>query len=370
MKKIYYNKDLIKSYPHTVFLSPIQWIFKYDDSKLDWYDRKYYDINELQERTEKGKNIIKYSSIESCDFVVYPKNFRVDLYSELKEEAIKAKKHNKKIVVFFYTDIEAPIYGINNLIVFRPSLTQDSPKNEYPMPYFCPEINKNIQPSDLNNISIWYVWYEWNPSLLLKIWDKFRSFSPIKRFLYHLIYNQKLRSLIKDKWCINPSFKMDTLAFQLLQVGKWIIVRSKAIGYLKNSKYKFNFIKRDKVLGPKTNSNLKNEYINNMLQSTFVLVARWYWNNAYRLYEAMSLWKIPLLIDTSFKLPFEKDINYRNLFLRVPYNDIENIDIYIDKYLKIHDNKLDNIQQEIKKLFNNKLRMFPFFKLIIENIVR
>ena len=351
MKKVYFNKKLVKTYPHALFLAPLLWIYKYEGVGLAWRDWMFYDTNELKEWAEKWKNVIQYTSIKDCDFVVYAKNFNIDLYSELKQEAQEAKKYNKKIVVFFNTDIEAAIPYIDNMIVFRCSLNQSSPKNEYSMPYFCPEINVNMKSSSVKEISIWYVWYEWTSSILLKLWETIRSLPPIRKFLYYFVYKQNLTHLIKDKWCVNPSFKKDTLAFLLLQVGKWDIVRKKAIQYLKKSNYKFNFIKRDWVLNPKTSKNLKDEYINNMVNSTFVLVARWFWNNAYRLYEAMSIWKIPLLIDTSIKLPFENEINYKDLFVRVPYSDIKNIDKYISLYLENNINSLDNNREKIKKIF-------------------
>ena len=368
MKKIYFNKELVKSYPHTPFLAPLLWIYNYKEGSIAGMERKMYDTNELQERAKKWKSVIEYASIKDCDFVVYPKNFAIDLYSELKKEALEAKKYNKNIVVFFDTDIEAPIPGIDNMIVFRCSLTQDSPKNEYSLPYFCPEIVVNTKLPISKEVSIWYVWYGRKISLILRLGDKIRNFKPIKRFLYRLVYSQTLKHLIKDKWCINPSCKMTTLAFPLLQVGKWDIVRRNAVKHLEKSKYKFNFIRRDKVLNPKVGGSLRDEYISNMVNSTFVLVARWFWNNAYRLYETMSLWKIPLLIDTSIKLPFENEINYRDLFIRVPYSDIKNVDKYIDIYLEKNINDLDKIGERIKNIFEDNLRMYPFFRKTVENI--
>ncbi len=220
MKKIYFNKKIINWYPHTIFLAPILWLYQYREGNLDWIDWKFYDENELKEREKKWKDVITYSSIEDFDFVVYPKNFIIDLYLELKKESIIAKKYNKKIIVFFNSDIEAPIPDIDNIIVFRTSLNRESPKNEYAMPYFCPEIQTNNKINQNDEVSIWYVWYQWNPSLMMKIWNYIRSVSFFKSFLNRLIFSYTFKNLIKDKRCITPSMKMNTLAFHLLQFGK------------------------------------------------------------------------------------------------------------------------------------------------------
>lgn len=69
-----------------------------------------------------------------CDYVIFPKTFKIDFFDELKKESINAKKYGKKVIVFYDFDNEVPI-RFDNVIVFRSSSTIDS-NNEYGLPSF------------------------------------------------------------------------------------------------------------------------------------------------------------------------------------------------------------------------------------------
>jgi hypothetical protein len=59
------------------------------------------------------------------------------------------------------------------------------------------------------------------------------------------------------------------------------------------------------------------EYLHNLLDSDYVLCARGFGNYSYRLYEALSCGRIPLLIDTDTLLPFNEQADWRSVLVTV-----------------------------------------------------
>lgn len=113
-------------------------------------------------------------------------------------------------------------------------------------------------------------------------------------------------------------------------------------------------------MDPSIKWKLRQEYLDSIYNNTFSLAIRWDWNFSFRLYEIMSAGRIPLFIDTNCKLPFDNQINYKDLFIRVPFNDIDNIDLYIQNYLKKHSD-LNIISKEIRNIYENYCTMTWFF---------
>lgn len=59
---------------------------------------------------------------------------------------------------------------------------------------------------------------------------------------------------------------------------------------------------------------------------------RGFWNYSFRMYEAMSLGRILIYIDTWANLPFIDEINYKDLFIIIPFSKRKYIYKYIDAF--------------------------------------
>ena len=365
MNKIYFNKRLTTNW-WVPFLVPILWINWYDD----WLGFSNVDKNQLTARCENWKNEIMYSNIKDCDFCVFPIWYKIDFFEKLKKESDLAKKYNKKIVVFYSSDNEVPIPNLGNLIVFRTSLRNDSPNYEYLLPTFIPSIwndKKSSSNKNLNNITIWYTWYSWKITIWLYFLYFLRKIKFVRYIAWLRSYHTKILNLFKKR-IKNPTIKKESLAFLLLQSWSWKFYRQKCINSLKKSYYTFKFAERKGVLDPMLQWKMRKEYIDNIYNSTFTLVVRWYWNYAHRLYETMSAWKIPLFVDTHCRLPFKNKINYNDLFLIIPFSDINHLDIYIWKFLQKNWNNLKKIEKDIHDVYENYYKMESFFPKIIKII--
>ena len=362
MTKVFFNNNLIKDNICVPFLAPLL----PDNCDYWWYN----DKNQLDMRKIHGAKFIEFSDINRCDFVVFPINYKIDVFWLLKETAAYANMYKKKVIVFYNTDIEMEIPCLGNIIVYRTSLTKKSPVYENPLPTFIPDIYQEGIINNKNEITIWYTWYGSNSlNFYVSLLEKLRNKKFFKSIISFLFNKLDIKRLIPDSFCLEPSRKWDRLAFLLLQKWKQYFYRWKVINKLRESKYKFSYIERNKILNPSIQGELRKEYIDNVYKSTFTLVVRWCWNHAYRLYETMSAWRIPLFIDTDSRIPFDDKIDYKSLFLWIPFNDLDNIDSYIYKFLSEHRNHLDDIETKIRNTYLEYFRMNTYFPRLLKEIL-
>ena len=382
--KVYFDKTIIEKKERVPFLNPILWKCEEWDSDNTWF----YSKDQILEWAEKWKKILHYSNVESCDYIVFPINFKIDYLSLLEKQTKLWKKYWKKVIVFYYNDCELSIPNIyNNIIVFRVSMNESNPNNEFPMPWFPDDLWKKYgidYEVNLKDISTWYVWYKWYYNIwsyLMYILSTIKFFFVEKTFLWSLVYKiliyksrkwwfikQKLWELLWKRWIIkNPEIVGNSFLYLFFCFNKWKICREKIIKQIKKNWIKFFFIERNKLLKPWDDN--KKDYVNVIKNSTFPLVIRWDGNYSYRLYEVMSLWKIPLFIDTKCRLPFDNEIDYKNLFIWIPFDDIKNMKKYIDNYLSKNKDNIEDIQKNIRQIYEGYCTVSSYYTKIISHLM-
>jgi hypothetical protein len=85
---------------------------------------------------------------------------------------------------------------------------------------------------------------------------------------------------------------------------------------------RLNFVRRESGLTGIATIRQREEFVDNLVASDYALVARGAGNFSYRLYEAMSLGRIPLFVDTDCVLPLEDVVPYRSLMPFVDEKDV------------------------------------------------
>lgn len=352
--KIFFDKGLIQN-EYISFLTPLLWC---PDFAIFGEDKK-----QIKERHNDGKKLISFSDKETCDYFVYPKYFSLEYFDELKIYSEEAKKHKKKVLVFSYQEVDDYLNVNNNIIRYKRSTNIKNPENEICLPPF-PEDLLWYNNHQINGIKegihrkyfIWYIWY----SNYSDIWSFLRYLGVrliwiicrIKsiKWLLTKIKNERLYSNLVNAWTGNYC--------------RWIVIQQ--IKKLKN--YNFNFIQRKHALTTETKNHMREQYIKNLIHSDFTLLVRWFWNYSIRQYEIMSLGKIPIYIDTWAKLPFEDEINYDEIFIKVPFEDIENIEFHIDRYINSNKWNLDKIQKKIRNIYEKYFIMKNYYAKIIHNL--
>ena len=71
--------------------------------------------------------------------------------------------------------------------------------------------------------------------------------------------------------------------------------------------------------------NARNEYVQNMVESDYILCARGAGNFSYRLYETLCCGRIPVFIDTDCVLPLESSIDWKSHCVWVEGSDVAHI---------------------------------------------
>src|SRR5262245_47773859 len=123
----------------------------------------------------------------------------------------------------------------------------------------------------------------------------------------------------------DPTFKRRvkiTAGRALKKVGHYwphndgIYLRKLVMSHLNASRrVETSFIVRDAYFGgnPAPQSRIRTEYIQNILESDYVLCVRGNGNFSFRFFETMSLGRTPVLIDTDCVLPLDFMHDYRDL---------------------------------------------------------
>jgi hypothetical protein len=79
-------------------------------------------------------------------------------------------------------------------------------------------------------------------------------------------------------------------------------------------------------------SRVRREYIENLAGNDYALCARGYGNFSFRFFEAMSLGRIPLLIDTECVLPYDFIHDYRDYCVIVPESRLRDIGQFVNEF--------------------------------------
>jgi hypothetical protein len=156
---------------------------------------------------------------------------------------------------------------------------------------------------------------------------------------------------------------------------KGILFREKTLAALaKNSRVEPHFIARATYSGHvKTMqgsvADTRREFVENLLGSDYALCVRGDANCSVRFYEALSLGRIPLFVDTACVLPLEDIINYRDFCVFVDWRDIDRIGgILADFHAKLSPEKFENMQHRAREVFTTYLRMDAFSKYLAEKL--
>lgn len=114
----------------------------------------------------------------------------------------------------------------------------------------------------------------------------------------------------------------------------------------------------------------RREYVENMYNSDFVLTPKGDGNSSVRFYEAISMGRIPIVIDTDMVFPLEDFINYDDFILRVPYKDIDRLaDIVVDFYANTSEEKFIAMQKAARAAFEQYLRYDAFFNTLFTRVL-
>jgi hypothetical protein len=107
---------------------------------------------------------------------------------------------------------------------------------------------------------------------------------------------------------------------------------------------------------------VRREFVDSIAGSDYVLCARGAGNFSYRLYETLSLGRIPLFIDTDCVLPYEREIDWKSLSVCVDASDMDYLDQAVaDFHSRISPEDFQKLQQRCRAVWEEWIRPVGFF---------
>lgn len=248
------------------------------------------------------------SSLENCDFIISCKFYAETTNSPQNVQKLLNSYYNisKKIIVFLICDFANDFTIPNNVFLFRTSIYLTNRKyNEYLLPY---------------------------------IWESF-----IDVPFYPLYFDKNELPIVG--FC-----------------GRVDKNRARLISLMQhNDKIKCNFILKTEYWGGKPHDqNLISDFRNNIEQSHFTICNRGNGNYAMRLYQTLSLGRIPILVDSNQIYPFDDIINWHEIAI-IGSNEEDVINKVIEWWTT---KDIDSIQKKCKEIFEKYFNYKTFLHQI------
>ena len=106
----------------------------------------------------------------------------------------------------------------------------------------------------------------------------------------------------------------------------------------------------------------RREYVENIAESDYVLCARGIGNFSYRLYETLSMGRIPIFIDTDCVLPLDFDIDWRDYCVWVDTGDVDRIgDRVLEFHESLSDAEFEERQRAARRVWETHISPEGFF---------
>jgi len=292
-----------------------------------------------------------------ADAVLLPYAHAVLLRQEpalIAECSAEALRLGKPLVVDGIGDIEFPV-GIPNSIVLR-----------YGGYRFLRKDNEVILPPYADDLLEIFC----NETLQLRT----KSKKPVIGFTgwASLSARQALRTGIKEL----PHRLRGVVDRKYRACKKGVFFRRRAVSILEQSPLvEPNFLVRQAFSGhtdtaAKNPEELRKEFVNNLLQSDYGLDVRGDANASIRLFEILSLGRIPVIVDTERNFPFSDKLDYRSFALIVDFNDLYRLPrIIADFHAGLSGSEFEMMQKNARDAFVNYFRVDAMTKHIVREIM-
>ena len=157
---------------------------------------------------------------------------------------------------------------------------------------------------------------------------------------------------------------------------KGVFLREKAVRVLQRSKLiEPHIVSRASYSGStvtmeKDPETIRREFIDNLVGSDYALDVRGDANASTRFYEAISLGRIPLFVDTARVMPLEDVIDYRSFCVYVDHRDLGRLDrILLDFHRSLTPEWFEDMQRKARSAYTEHLRMDSFSRHLASKLL-
>lgn len=313
-----------------------------------------YDTMERYQFSKKDFTLV--SQIADADYVLVPHNYRkLQMADPGKFNAIAADAQaaHKPLLVDASGDIEWPVTTPHTVALRLSQYRYSMGPNEITIPFLADDLLHDYYGGQLqlrkksSRPSVGFAgWAHFSPSQRLKTACKelpitLASLTDHKRHAEHKgIYfrKQALHALEAD-----------------VRIDSHILARKSYSGHAATMQGTFEDNRR--------------EFVETLHGSDYALAVRGDANSSVRFYEALSLGRIPLFLDTACVLPLEDVINYREFCVFVDHTDVSRIgDILVDFHARVSPEQFEDMQRKARAAYEQFLRIDVFSHHLAERL--
>lgn len=344
--KLYINKNLVApGMSHLPLLFPF-----WGPNKKD---TQPYVMNALTKYGYRGEYFELVERPEEADYYVVPheywrlKRTRPDLLQKMIDDA---QAHRKPMLIDAAGDAAGAIDVPNARVLRINQYRYELPPYEITVPVEC------------EDLLIEYKGGTFKP--------RHKSTVPSVGFVgwADMPLTQRLRSLVKEL----PIRARSIIDPKQITKAKGVFWREWAVrAFQRSQRVKTNFIIRSAYSGHtamvKDIHKARMEFVDNIFYSDYSLVVRGDPNASTRLYEVLSLGRIPVIIDTACVFPLERFINYRECCVIIDWRDLMRApDILADFHAALTDEEFIAMQQKARDAFEHYLRYDKFSRYLAD----
>jgi hypothetical protein len=293
---------------------------------------------------------------DTADYVFMPHNYWTLLkkHPEIIKEHIKeAKKYNKPLLIDAIGD-KVDVINIPNSVTLRYSQYRNRLKDsDVVVPVFTEDLLASYENEKLTIRD-----KKERPSI------GFAGWASLPFFKYP-------KTHIKDL----PLFLLGFITRKFNLYRKGVFLRSIALKALESSRnIDTNFIYRKSFSGnvataQKDIPTLRKEFVDNILNSDYVLCVKGDANQSTRFFETLSLGRIPLFVDTDIVLPLEGIIDYKDFCVFTNYRSMKKLpQILTDFHKNISPEKFRDMQKNAREAYDKYIRMDVYTKYLMDEL--
>lgn len=308
-----------------------------------------------------GDSIFNLTGLNEADFVVLPFDWAnisgwvwwQGINEKLLQSALDflelAKAAHKPTVIFYsgdgsYRNLEVKERFDDNILVFRHSILKSKQKeHEFSFPYFIEDFCQ---------------FYLDNQLVLRDKQDKPKigfDGRAFKKNPYHQMKGFLLQGPDSYQHSFKPSYLGQFIRMQALeQLQQSALIESN-----------FNIRKKmvfSKAKNPQSKLQIRLNYVQNIVESDYVLCCRGTTNFSRRHFESLCCGRIPVFIDTDCSLPYDFDVDWKKYCVWVDQQEVSNIaEIVADFHARLHPQEFKDLQYECRRFWKERLSPEGFF---------
>ena len=336
--KFYINKNLIdKNLPHNPLLYPF-W-------GPDMTNRNPFRVALFNAHNYDTDYFCLVDNIKDADFILIPYRYnalRKKNYKLFETHLDESKKYNKPVLIDATGDIEYKI-DYKNVYALRISGYRfEKSSNDIHIPPYADDLLERFYDGDLHIREKQEV-----PIVGFAGWAYLSPYQYVRSFIRGL--PNRIVGLFNKNYAAKK---------------KGVFFRMETIKILKaSSLIRTNFLVRKSFSGnrktvEKDPQELRKEFVDNFIDSDYALCIRGDANASVRLFEALSMGRIPIILDTEYIFPLENKVNYKDFSLIVDFRDLPRIDSVIrDFHDKISNEEFKEMQHRAREAYRQYFRV-------------